>query len=145
MNKCRGTFWIRSSTRRSMIPCSCRRCTSRSRVRAEVMPMPLSRGPSMKLFKLEPLLQFGQSGMPGQIDLQGRDGREALGHGMKIRTGSGVLARSGVAHPVDIAAARILGLHDGLAAMAAAEAGDPDAAQLTVRQIRYVDIENDRA
>src|SRR5580704_9306370 len=117
MNRCRGTFWIRSSTRRSTIPCSCRRCTKRSRVRAEVMPMPLSRGPSMKLFKLEPLLQFGQSGMTGQVDLQGSDGCKAFGHGMEIRARAGVLTGPGIAHPVDIAAARVLGLDDGFAAM----------------------------
>src|SRR5258708_3369795 len=145
MNKCRGTLRIRSSTRRSLMPCSCRRCTSRSRVRAEVMPMPLSRGPSMKLLKLEPLLQFGQSGVTGQVDLQWSDGRKAFGHRMKIRAGPGVLPVTGITHPLDIATARILGLDDGLAAMPAAEASHLDAAQLTVRQIRHVDIENDRA
>src|SRR5277367_3846635 len=115
MNKCRGTLRIRSNTRASVMPCSCRRCTKRSRVRAEVMPIPLSRGPSMKLLMREPLLQFGQSRMARQIDLQRRDGREAFGHGVKIRAGSGVLACPGVAHPVDVAAARVLRLDDGLA------------------------------
>src|ERR1700730_11485844 len=133
MNRCRGTFRIRSSTRRSVMPCSCKRCTRRSRVRAEVMPIPLSRGPSMKLLKVEPLLQIGQSGMTLQIDLQGRDGREALGHGMKIRAGSGVLAGTGIAHPIDIAASRIFRLHDRLAAMTAAEPRHSDAPQLAVR------------
>src|SRR6266404_7976039 len=99
------------------MPCSCKRCTRRSRVRAEVMPMPLSRGPSMKLLKVEPPLQFGQSGVTCQIDLQRRDGCKALGDGMKIGAGSGVLALTGVAHPVHIAASRVLRLHDRLAAM----------------------------
>src|SRR3982075_1313681 len=121
MNRCRGTLRIRSSTRRSVIPCSCKRCTRRSRVRAQVMPIPLRRGPSMKLLKLEPLLQFGQSGMTRQIDLQRSDGRKAFGHGMKIRPGPGVLAGTGVSHPVDIAAPGIFRLDDRLAAMAAAE------------------------
>src|ERR1700730_14169970 len=145
MNRCRGTLRIRSSTRRSVIPCSCRRCTSRSRVRAEVMPIPLRRGPSMKLLKLEPLLQFGQSGMTRQIDLQGSDGRKASGHGMEIRTGSCVLAGAGVSHPIDVAAPRIFRLHDRLSAMPAAESRYLDAPQLTVRQIRHVDVENDRS
>src|ERR1700688_1567831 len=135
MNKCRGTLRIRSSTLRSVMPCSCKRCTRGSRVRAEVMPIPLRRGPSMKLLKLEPLLQFGQSGMTGQIDLQGSDGCETLGDRMKIRTGSGILAGPGVAHPVDIAAARIFRLHDRLAAVAAAEPRHLDAPQLAVGQI----------
>src|SRR3984957_13545458 len=143
MNKCRGTLRIRSSTRRSIMPCSCKRCTKRSRVRAEVMPIPLRRGPSMKLLKLEPLLQFGQSGMSRQIDLQGSDGRKAFRHGMKIRAWSGVLAGAGVAHPVDIAAPRIFRLHDRLAAVAAAKPRHLDAPQLTIGEIRHIDVEDD--
>src|SRR5260370_7680088 len=100
------------------------------------MPVPRRRGPSMKLLKVEPLLQFGQSGMTRQIDLQGRDGREALGHGMKIRAGSGVLARTGISHPVDIAASRILRLHDRLAAMTAAAPRPSYTPKLAITQLR---------
>src|SRR6202051_163347 len=145
MNKCRGTFRIRSSTRRSVIPCSCRRCTRRSRVRAEVMPIPLSRGPSMKLLKLEPLLQFGQSGVAGQIDLPGSDGGKTFGAGLKIRAGPRVLTGTGVAPPVDIAASRVFRLHDRLAAMAAAEPRHLDAPQLAVGQIRHIHVEDHRS
>src|SRR5580692_5524198 len=143
MNRCLGTLRTRSSTRRSTIPCSCRRCTGRSRVRAEVMPMPLSRGPSMKLLKLEPFLQLGQRCMTGQIDLQGSDGGKPFRHGMEVRARSRVLAIAGIADPVHIAPPRIFCPHDGLAAMAAAEAGHLEAAELAVRQVRHVDIEDD--
>src|ERR1700693_1012807 len=121
MNRCRGTFRIRSSTLRSVIPCSCRRCTRRSRVRAEVMPIPLSRGPSMKLLKLEPLLQFGQSGMTRQIDLQGSDGRKDFAHALKIRAPSGVLSGADVPIPLDIAAPRFFRIHDRVVAVVDAE------------------------
>src|SRR5271168_4978813 len=130
MNRCRGTLRIRSSTRRSVIPCSCKRCTRRSRVRADVMPIPLSRGPSMKLLNLEPFLQLRYRRMARQVDLQRSDGGESLRDGMKIRARSGILAGTGVAHPVDAAAPRVLGLHDRLAAVTAAEARHLDASQL---------------
>ena len=42
-NKWRGTLRMRSSTASFVMPCSRRRAISRSRVRAEVMPMPLTR------------------------------------------------------------------------------------------------------
>src|SRR3984957_12151316 len=144
MNRCLGTLRMRSSTRRSTIPWSCRRCTRRSRVRAEVMPMPLSRGPSMKLLKLEPFLQLGQRRVTGQIHLQGSDRGKPFGHGMKIRARPCVLAIAGITHPVHIAPPRILCPHDGLAAMAAAEAGDPDAAYLAIGEVRHIDVEDDR-
>src|SRR5579863_5635669 len=128
MNKCRGTFRMRSSTRGSEIPCSCRRCTRRSRVRAEVMPIPLRRGPSMKLLKLEPFRKFGQRRVTRQIDLQRRNGCKSIGHGMEIGAGSRVLTGARIAHPVHVAASGIFGLDDRLAAMPAAEARDLDAA-----------------
>src|ERR1700722_10172824 len=143
MNRWRGTFRIRSSTRLSAIPCSWSRCTSRSRVRAEVMPIPLSRGPSMKLLKFQPLLHCGYCRMARQIDLQGSDGRIPVRHGMKVRARSRILAGTGVTHPIDIAAARIFRLHDRLAAMAAAQASHLDSPQPAVRKIRHIDIEND--
>src|SRR5580700_7891503 len=145
MNRCRGTFRMRSSTRGSEIPCSCRRCTRRSRVRADVMPIPLRRGPSMKLLKLEPFRKFRQRRMTRQIDLQRGNGRKPFGHGMEIRAGSCVLTGPGIAHPVYVAASGILGLDDRLAAMPAAEAGHLDAAQLALGQIRNIDVENDGA
>jgi hypothetical protein len=60
--------------------------------------MPLSRGPSMKLLKLEPFVQLGQRRMTGQIDLQGSDGSKPFRHGMEIRARSGILATAGIAH-----------------------------------------------
>src|SRR5271165_3972265 len=130
MNRCRGTLRMRSRIRRSAIPCSCSRCTSRSRVRAEVMPMPLKRGPSMKLVKIEPPLEIRKRRMAGQIDLQRSDGRITLRDSVEVRAGARVLSGACIAHPVYVAAARILHFDDGLGAMPAAEARHLDAAQL---------------
>src|SRR5271170_6153653 len=145
MNRCRGTLRTRSRIRRSAIPCSCSRCTSRSRVRADVMPMPLRRGPSMKLLKIEPPLEAQQRVMARQIDLQRRDRREPFSDSVKVRARPRVLTGAGIAHPVYVAAPRILRLDDGLGAVPAAQAGYLDAAQLPIRQIRNIDIEDDRA
>src|SRR5271167_125459 len=144
MNRCRGTLRMRSRIRRSAIPCSCRRSTSRSRVRADVMPMPLRRGPSMKLVKIKPPLEVGQGCMASQIDLQRSYGREPFSNGVKIRAGPGVLPGARVANPVYVAAARVLRPDDGLGAMPAAQPSYPYAAQLSVRQVRHIDIEYHR-
>src|ERR1035441_3299326 len=123
------------------MPCSRSASTSRSRVRADVMPMPLRRGPSVKLLKLEPALEFGQSRVARQIDLQGSDGREAFGDGVKIGARTRILTGARGSHPEHISAARILGGHNRFAAMPAAEARDFDAAQFTGRQIRHIHVE----
>src|ERR1017187_8786181 len=127
------------------MPCSCSRCTSRSRVRADVMPMPLRRGPSVKLLKLESALEFGKSRVARQIDLQWRDGRETPGNGVKIRARTRVLTGTRGSHPVHVAAARVLGGHNRFAAMPAAEARDLDPAQFTVQQVRNIHVEHDRS
>src|SRR5476651_1828646 len=111
------------------MPCSRSRCTSRSRVRAEVMPIPLRRGPSVKLLKLEPALEFGQSRVARQIDLQGSDGRETLGNGVKIGARTRVLTVPRGSHPIHVAAARVLGGHNRFAAVPAAEARNFDPSQ----------------
>ena len=64
---------------------------------------------------------------------------------MKVSAGSRILARTGIANPVDIAAARIAGLDDRFAAMTVAEPRDAQAFELTLRQVGHVDIENDRS
>jgi len=58
-----------------------------------------------------------------------------------VAAGSRILTGPGITHPVDIPAARVLCLHDRLAAMTAAQAGHLDSTQLTVGQIRHVDVE----
>lgn len=63
-------------------------------------------------------------------------------NGMKIGAGAGVLPFPCVAHPVDIAAARILRPYDRLAAMSRAESRDLDSEELAIRQVRHVDIEH---
>src|ERR1700685_1351729 len=142
MNRCRGTLLLRSRMRRSAMPCSCSRSTSRSRVRAEVMPMPLKRGPSMKLVKIEPPLETYERVMASQVDLQRSYGREPFRNGVKVRARPCVLSRTRIANPVYVAAARILRFDDGLGAVPAAEARHLDAAQLPVRQIRHIDVED---
>src|ERR1700678_553457 len=122
MNRCRGTLRMRSNTRGSAMPCSCSRCTQRARARAQVMPIPLKRGPSMKLLKLEPALELVQSRVARQIDLQRRDGRETVGNRMKIGARPGILAGAGGSHPIHVAASRVLGGDDRHGAMAAGEA-----------------------
>src|SRR5271167_1543991 len=100
------------------MPCSCRRCTSRSRVRADVMPIPLKREPSTAaLLELEPALDFGERGMPGQVDLQRRDRRETRGDRVKVGARTGVLTGARRADPKHILTARVLRAHDRLAAM----------------------------
>src|SRR5579883_2395184 len=117
---CRGTLRIRSRTARLVMPCSRRRWTSRSRVRAEVIPMPENRRSGMDAF--QPLLYGGERRMACQIDLQGSHGNPTLGDGFEIGSRSGILLRPGGPHPVHRPPARIVGGHDGLGAMAIAEA-----------------------
>ena len=72
--------------------------------------------------------------MIGEIDGERRHRNEAFRHGVKIRAGSRILARTGRAHPVDRPAARIFGPDHGLGAMAIAEARDLDALYLPRRE-----------
>ena len=64
---------------------------------------------------------------------------------MKIGSWPRILPGTGVAHPVHLAAARIPGLHDGLAAMPISEAGHPQALQLALWEVRDVHIQDHRA
>src|ERR1700689_179147 len=114
------------------MPCSCNRCTKRSRVRAEVMPIPLRRGPSIKLLNLEPAFEVDQGSMPRQVNLQRRDGSVALRHSVKICARTRVLAGAGISHPIHLAPARVQCLDDGLRAVTVAEPRHLDAAQLPV-------------
>src|SRR5208337_4834290 len=127
------------------MPCSCSRCTNRSRVRAEVIPMPLRRGSSMKLLKRKPTLEFGQRHVPRQIDLQRRDGGKALRDRVKVRARSRILALARGSDPIHIAAARVLGAHDRFAAMARTEPRHSNPAQLTVQEVRNVHVEYHRS
>ncbi len=78
----RGTFRIRSSTARLVMPCSLRRWTSRSRVRAEVMPMPAKRASTIQV--VQPGLHAGDGRMAREIDLQGSHGNEAFLDGVEV-------------------------------------------------------------
>src|SRR5580692_685585 len=124
----RGTFLMRSRTARLLMPCSRRRCTRRSRVRALVMPMPDSRVSAIERSK--PGRQLRQRGMPREVDLQRRHGYEPLGDGVEVGARAGVLLGPGRADPVDRAPARVLGPHDPLGAVAVAQAAGTKPAQL---------------
>src|SRR5450631_165980 len=124
------------------MPWSCSRCTNRSRVRAEVMPIPLRRGPSIKLLKFQPTLQLGQRRMTRQVDLQRRDGCITLRDRMKVGAGPCVLARAGGSDPIDISATRVLRTHYPLRSMTIAETRHFDTAQRPVWQIRHIHVED---
>src|SRR5579872_6466788 len=112
---CRGTLRIRSSTSGFAIPCSRNRCTSRSRVRAEVMPMPLRRRSTIDAF--QPLRHELERAVPGEIDLQRRHRDEPLRYGVEVRPRPGILLRSSGSDPVDLAAPRIARGYDALRAV----------------------------
>ncbi len=143
---------MRSSTSLSVMPCSRSRATSRSRVRADVMPMPLTllwsftcaasaahsvRPPSHSPISVE-------RRMARQVDLQRRDRHVAIGDGMEVRALARVRALAGRPHPVHRAAARIGRAQHGRRAMPVPEARRLEAAQLLVRQVGHVDVEDHR-
>ena len=78
--------------------------------------------------------------MPRQIDLQRRDGSVPFRHRVKISAWTRVLSGAGISHPIDLAAARVPRLDDGLRAVTVAEPRHLDAAQLPVRQVGNIDI-----
>src|SRR5271165_5173118 len=106
--------------------------------------MPLRRGPSMKLLKRQPAFEFGQRRVPRQVDLQRSDGGKAFGNRMKIGARTRILPLARRSNPVHIASARVFGAHDRLTAMARAEARYSNSAQLAVRQVRDIHVEDDR-
>src|SRR5215472_18671220 len=85
----RGTLRIRSRTARLAMPCSRSRWTRRSRVRAEVMPMPVSRRSVIDAF--QPAADGGQCAVAREIDLERRHRYEALGDRVEVRAGPCVL------------------------------------------------------
>src|SRR5512145_3332043 len=146
-NRCRGTLRIRSSTSGLTMPCSRRRATSRSRVRAEVMPIPLtllwSFTPAsvVRSFRApgKPLADLAERGMARQVDLQRRDRDVAAGHRVEIGALAGVGALARRADPVDRSAARIAGPHHRRRTVPVPQARGADAAQTFVRKVRHVD------
>src|SRR5256885_5642335 len=85
---------MRSSTARFAMPCSRNRCTSRSRVRAEVMPMPDRRRSVIDAFQPGP--DRGQRRVTGEVDLQGSHRDISLGDGVEVGPGTRVLLRPGI-------------------------------------------------
>src|SRR5687767_7072996 len=131
MKMCRGTLRMRSSTARLRMPCSCRRWISRSRVRAEVMPMPAKRMLIARVrSRPEPGAQRIQGIAIGQVHGERRHRDIAVGYGVEVRAGACILAGAGGTDPVDRTAARIFGANHVLGAVAIAEARDLDALHL---------------
>src|SRR5579872_1808813 len=137
----RGTLRMRSSTARLAMPCSLRRWTRRSRVRAEVMPMPVRRTSVINAF--QPARQGGQGRVTCQIDLQGRHRDIPFRDRMKVRPGSGLLLGPGRTDPIDGPAMGILGAHDRLGGVAETQASGAKAPQLGIRLIGHVDVEDE--
>src|SRR5712672_2509464 len=119
MKMWRGRFRILSRTVRLVMPCSRRRCTSRSRVRAEVMPMPDRRRSVIDAF--QPAPDCGQGRVTGEVDLQRRHRDVSLGDGVEVGTRTRVLLRAGGTDPVHRTPARVLRPHDRLGTVAIAE------------------------
>src|SRR6185312_5124654 len=116
--------------------------TNRSRVRADVMPMPESRRSGMNAF--QPMLQGGQRRMARKIDLQGSHRNITLGDGLEVGAGPGILLRPGGSDPVNGPAARIVRGQDGLRAVAKPEPRAAKALERREGHIGHVDIENER-
>src|SRR5882672_2669356 len=121
------------------MPPSFSRCTSRSRVRAEVMPMPLTRGSTIDA--PQPFIETFERRMTRQIDLQRCHRYEPVPYGVEIRARTGFLLRSGGTHPIDRSAAWILGAHDRLGAMPESEPRRLQPFQVIVGPVRNVDVE----
>src|SRR5262245_12289798 len=133
---------MRSSTAALRMPLSLRRCTSRSRVRADVMPMPSRRRSTIDT--PQPARQLLESAGPRQIDLQRGHRDEAARDGAEIRARTGVLLRTRRSDPIDGTALWVLRAHHGFGAMAVAEPRRLQTLQLGVRPVGYIDVENHR-
>src|SRR5579872_7241155 len=138
----RGTLRTRSSTSGFTMPCSRSLCTSRSRVRAEVMPIPLRRRSTIDA--VQPVRDQVERGVARHIDLQRRHRDEALRDGVEVGSGPGVLLRTCWTNPVHLSTARIAGGHDPLRAMTKAQTCAAKASQTLEGHIRDIHIENER-
>src|SRR5690606_40172807 len=117
-------------------------CTSRSRVRAEVMPMPEKRT-SATWPPVEPLSHAAERRMARQVDLQRRDRHEALADGVEIGTRPRFLPRAGRTDPEHRPAPRVARAADRLGAMPVTEARGATGAAPRVAEGRHGDVEAD--
>src|SRR5580698_714286 len=140
---CRGTLRMRSSTSGFTMPWSRSRWTSRSRVRADVIPMPLRRRSTIEAF--QPVRHHVERVVAREVDLQRCHGNEALRHRVEVRTRSGILLWTGGADPVDLSAARIARGHDALGAMSESEPCAAESPQACERHIGDVHVEDECA
>src|SRR6516225_10129033 len=125
---CRGTLRMRSSTAALVMPCSRRRWTKRSRVRAEVMPIPARRRSAIQA--IQPAGERGKHRMAREIDLQRSHRDIAVRHGVEVGSGAAFLLGARGSYPVDRTSARILGAHHRLGAVTVAESAGAEATQL---------------
>src|SRR3990172_1826283 len=97
----------------------------RSRVRAEVIPMPAlsAINPGNLSEILEPRRHLIECSITGQIDVQRGDRYALLADGVEIGSRPGIGLRAGRTDPVDRLAVRIAGAHRRLGLVAVPQAG----------------------
>src|SRR6185312_17542993 len=103
------------------------------------MPMPENRRSGMEAF--QPMLQAGQRGMAGEIDLQRSHRDITLIDGFEIRARSRVLLRPRGSHPVHGPPARVARGQDGLRTMAKSEPRATKAMQRRRGYVGNIDVE----
>ena len=128
------------------MPCSRRRATSRSRVRADVMPMPLCR----VVIHRHSGRPLSQSPISSRAACRVRSTCSGVTETYPFATASKSVPSPasapspGRADPVHRAPARVGRAHDGLGAVTVAETRRLEAAQLLVRHVGHVDVEDHR-
>src|SRR5579862_7907903 len=133
---------MRSSTARLLMPCSRNRWTRRSRVRAEVIPIPDMRRSAID--GIQPAGKRRQRGVAREIHLQWSHGHVTLRNGVEVGSRTLVFLCTGGTDPVDGASARILGAHRRLGAVSVAESTGAKTAQRLIGHVGYVDVEDER-
>ena len=130
------------------MPGSRSRVTSRSRVRAEVMPMPETRESlivvASRRAAAQPLVEVRQRRVAREIDLQAASPTRSRSPRHRSRCLRPRRRPPRGPDPVHRTTARIGALDNGLGAMTMTEACRTKTAQLLVRQIRHVDVEDHR-
>src|SRR5882724_5318026 len=106
------------------------------------MPIPASRTSTINAF--QPTLHHRQRGMPGLIYLQRRHRDVSLGNGVKVSTWSCVVLWARRTHPVDRTSVRVLCRYDGLGGMSKPQSRSTKSAHVRERQVRHVDIKDQR-
>src|SRR5690554_6446892 len=133
-----------SSTLRSRMPSSNRRSSSRSRVRWEVMPIPLFNRSSRTLLYpqiAQPAIEPIEHLVVGLVDAQRGDGDVTVHHRIEIRALTTVLGVTSHRDPVTLLATGVSPLHRPGGTLAMAKTGQHHALDTVQRQIGNVHIE----